>query len=153
MNNYYTGQLPQGSIIVRELTKEHTYTLPASKTLCFPFKIQDNYQQVVIDAADTTPFESAFIPGTRAWASKEAAGISITASPYQSQSSPRLYPNGIRWNFWIPEMNGRTLEPSEINHIVQPNVYYWMNIQNLQNRQSYFFLRFTFYGNGITYEE
>lgn len=153
MTTYYIGMLPQGASIVYQRSPEHTYTLPASKTLCFPFKIPQDYNQVVVDAADTTPFESAFIPGSRAWASDQPVGMSLTAAPFQTQSSPRLYPNGVRWNFWLKELNNKAKEPSEINHIINADQTYYMNIQNLQNRQSYFFLRFTFYGNGVTFAE
>ena len=154
MPKYFTGYLPQGSIIVTELNPEHTYVLPASKTLCFPFAMRRYYQQLVIDVADTTPFESCFIPAIRCWPSTEASGESMTSQPRASQATINPGPYGAKWNFYLlDQLENPDLQPADINRWINSGTTYWMNVQNLQNKESYFFLRFTFYGVGITHVE
>lgn len=145
---YYTGNLPMGASIITEFNKEHTYVLPQSAILCFPFIMKTNYYQVVADLANTTPFESCFVPGSRAWPSIDPAGQSITNSPNSSLSSVNLMPNGNTWNFWLIDLHNHPLIPTAINHQIQSNTTYWINVQNLTNKESYFFCRFTYYGSG-----
>ena len=153
MDQYYTGYLPQGASIITDLATNHTYTLPRSQVMCFPFRMRPGCNQVVIDAANTTPFESAWVPGIRCWASKEAAGNSMTASPLPSQGRVNVGPNGFKWNFWLLDMLAQPLEEADYNHWMNNNTVYWMNVQNLQNRENYFFLRFTYHGVGTTLVE
>ena len=154
MSTYYAGGLPQGSSIVTELEPQHYYTIGPSRMQCFPFKMRRYYNQLVIDAADTTPFESCFIPVIRCWASKEAAGPSMTASPNSNLATVNVGPNGVKWNFWvIGAANPDELEESYINAPIDTTSTYWFNVQNLQNKSANFFLRFTFHGNGIKHVE
>lgn len=154
MLDYYQGGLPQGAQIRSELDPEHTYEIPGSTILCFPFKMRRHYQQVVIDAADTTRFESCFIPVLRAWPSKEAAGMSITSSPNSALTSVNLGPNGCRWNFWLLDVVAKNdLKEADIYQWINDGTTYWFNIQNLQNKPANFWLRFTFHGAGITFVE
>lgn len=150
MKTFFTGQLPQNTYIVTKFHPEHTYILPKSVTLCFPFELKTNYYQVVIDTADTTQFEWTFIPGAKAWPSSEAAGQSIITTP-ASITAINLQPNGIIWNMYLA---GMTIPPihkeSSVNWQIQLNTQYWFNITNLQNRESSFFLRFTYHGTGRT---
>src|SRR6266702_3195170 len=113
---YYSGNLPQTASIIPDLNANHTYCLPKSKILCFPFMMKANYYQVIIDMADTTPFESSFIPGARAWPSIEPAGQSITKTPNSLESSINLMPNGHTWNFWLQDLHNHPLIPTAINH-------------------------------------
>jgi hypothetical protein len=111
-------------------------------------------QQVTIDIADTTPFQNIWIPGARSWASTQPGGRSMTSSPFQSQQSVNLPPNGIKWNFWLIDLQGSiVLDQTNINHWINSTDTYWMNVQNLQNRDSYFYCRFTYEGAGITIVE
>jgi hypothetical protein len=112
--------------------------------------MKPGYTQVVIDIANTTPFESAWVPGVRCWPSKEASGNSMTASPLSSIGSINMPPSGIKWNFWLLGMVEQPLEEADYNRWINNNTVYWMNLQNLQNRENYFFLRFTYHGPGIT---
>jgi hypothetical protein len=146
---YYTGNLPMATSIVTHHNPEHTYILPKSHTLCFPFQLNVNYYQIVIDMADTTPFERTFIPGSKAWPSAEAAGRSITDVPSTNAIVP-LQPCGQTWNFWLAGMTTQPLIPTAINYPIQLSTTYWMNVVNLQNRESYFFCRFTSHGTGRT---
>lgn len=153
MTTYYTGNLPQSTSIVTELNSTHTYVLPPSWTMCFPFIMKVNYYQVVIDMANTTPFESAIVPGMRAWPSAEPVGQSITSSPYSSQSSINIQPNGNTWNFWMIDLHNQPLIAAAINHQILGKTTYWMNIKNLQNKENFFFCRFTYHGSGRTIVE
>jgi hypothetical protein len=154
MSTYYSGGLPQGSKIVTTLEKEHYYVLPPSTTLCFPFKMRRYYNQVVVDAADTTPFESCFVPVIRCWPSREPVGISMTAAPVSSQGTINLGPNGCKWNFWVlDQADENNLQEADLYQWIYQNDTYWFMVQNLQNKQAFFFLRFTFHGNGITHVE
>ena len=154
MSTYYSGGLPQGSSIVYELNPEYTYILNPAKTLCFPWKMKKKYNQLIIELADTTPFENCFIPVVRTWPSTEASGISITASPRYIQNTINLPPTGVKYNFWLSGVvNPIELVPNDINHPVLADTQYWMNVQNLQNKQSNFYCKFTYYGRGIEYSE
>ena len=107
-------------------------------------------QQIVVNAALTTPFENVFIPGVRSWASTEPAGISISTTPLQSQQTLTLSPIGVIWDFWdINFQNAIELAPSNINSWIQPGQLYWFNVQNLQNRPNSFYCRFNFLGSNI----
>lgn len=145
--NYTVTSLPQGAIVITEFEPEHMYTLPAGKTYCFPFKMRRYYNQVVVDMADISPFESCFIPMMRSWPSKEAAAQSMTDMPLASQAFVTLGPSGVKWNFWLlDQVKPSDQQESDINRGILPDTFYWINIQNLQNRPSYFWLRFTYYG-------
>ena len=105
MKPIYVLGLPQNTSVVNHLNEQHTYALPASHTFCFPFQLVTRWQQVVIDLANTTPFENVFVQGIRAWPSKEAAGQSFTSAPRQTQSSLILPPCGVKWNFYRYEID------------------------------------------------
>jgi len=143
MASYYTGGLPEGASIVTEFNPQNTYVSPAGQTLCFPWKLAAG-QQLIISMADNTPFISAFISGVRAWPSREPAGPSITASPNSVQSSVILQLSGIKWGFWSIDLDGQAHEPSDINTWAYPGQTYWMNVQNLKNRDSYFYARLAY---------
>jgi hypothetical protein len=154
MGIYYSGNLPQGASIAGDLDPRHYYTVGPSKTLCFPFKMRRYYQQLVIDAADTTPFESCFIPVIRCWASREAAGISMSALPNTGLSTVNIGPNGCLWNFYLFDVvSNNQIKESFIRIPIRNDETYWFMVQNLQNKPANFFLRFTFHGNGITHVE
>jgi len=154
MSTYYSGSLPQGSTIVYELHPEYTYVLNQSQTLCFPFKMRRNYQQLIVELANTTPFQNCFVPSVRAWPSTEASGISITSTPYQSQNTINLPPTGFKYNFWlIDEVDQNNLLPSDVNHFIIFGNQYWINVQNLQNKPSSFFCKFVYYGKNQQWTE
>lgn len=147
---YSYSYLPQGAYIVTRFDPTYQYNLPQSTTYCFPFKLTGAMQQVVINAAMTTPFENVFIPGVRSWASLEPAGISISATPLQSQQTLTLPPTGVIWDFWDVNLQGTVeLVPSNVNSWIQPGQLYWFNVQNVQNRPNSFYCRFNFLGSGI----
>lgn len=154
MTAYYAGGLPQGASIITELEPRHYYTIGASRISCFPFKMRRYYSQLVIDAADTTPFESCFVPVIRCWASRVAAGQSLTQMPNSNLTTINIGPDGCLWNFWIPqEIDRSDLQEAFVNAPIERDETYWFNVQNLQNKSASFFLRFTFHGNGITHVE
>lgn len=154
MVTYYAGGLPQGASIVSELEPKHYYTIGPSRILCFPFRMRRYYNQLVIDAADTTPFESCFVPVVRCWASRDAAGQSISSMPNSNLTNVNIGPDGCKWNFFIPGITAEDeLEESFIRIPIDASQTYWFMVQNLQNKQASFFLRFTFHGNGITHVE
>lgn len=147
---YSYSYLPQGAYIVTRFDPTYQYSLPQSTTYCFPFKLTGNMQQIVVNAAMTTPFENVFIPGVRSWASLEPAGISISASPLQSQQTLTLPPTGVIWDFWSSALNGQiVLAPNNVNSWINPNTLYWFNVQNVQNRPNSFYCRFNFLGPNI----
>ena len=144
--HYYAGGLPQGASIVQELNDEHTYILEPSRTLCFPFKLHYSYNQVVIDLANTTPFQNVYVPGQRCWPSTEPVGSSMTYSPLPTEASINLPPTGVKWNFYLEELyKSPLLKEAVIYKMVEHRVTYWMNVVNLQNKENYFFCRFSYY--------
>lgn len=149
MKPIYVLGLPQNTSVVNQLNENHTYTINASQTLCFPFQLVTRWQQVVIDLASTTPFENVFVPGTRSWPSREAAGSSMTSSPLQTQASINLPPSGVKWNFYRSEIDPKIICEADIKAEIFPDTIYWMNVQNLQNKPNYFFCRFHYYGLGV----
>lgn len=151
---YFSDQLPQGSSIVSTLNSDHSYTLPASRTLCFPFTMRRYYSQVIIDIADITPFENCFVPSVRCWASTVAAGQSMTADPNSALATVNPGPNGATWNFWLTDqVKTKDIRLADINRAISNGTVYWMNVQNLQNKDSFFFLRFTFHGTDLIHVE
>lgn len=154
MDTRYQGLLPQGARVINELNDEHTYELPPSMTYCFPFRMRRYYQQLIVDVADTTPFESCFVPVIRSWASEVPVGMSMTAQPLASQGTVNPGPDGVTWNFFLIDMvESSNLIDASIRRWIDPGKTYWMNIQNMQNKKSFFWLRFTFHGVGITHVE
>lgn len=149
MKPIYVLGLPQNTSVVNHLNENFTYTLAPSHTLCFPFRLVTRWQQVVIDMANTSPFISVFVPGVRAWPSIEAAGRSITSAPLQTQANLNLPPSGVKWNFYRPDLDSSIIHTADITKQIQPDTIYWMNVQNLQNKENYFFCRFSYYGNGV----
>jgi hypothetical protein len=154
MPTYYKGNLPQGVDIVTKLDPSFRYIIPPSRVMSFPFSIRAPTQQVVIDMANTTPFQNVYIPGVRSYASSEPFGISLTSAPRAGEGSINLPPSGAKWNFWLIELEGTiTLAEANINHWIYPGTVYYMNVQNLQNRENYFFCRFTYTGPGVNIVE
>lgn len=149
MKPIYVLGLPQNTSVVNHLNENHTYTLAPSHTLCFPFQLVTRWQQVLIDLANTTPFENVFIPGMRSWPSREAAGQSITAAPLQTQASINLPPSGVKWLFYRDNLDPKILKDTDVSTLVAEDTIYWMNVQNLQNRENYFYCRFRYYGIGV----
>lgn len=150
----FQGPLSQGVDIVLDLDPSYRYILPASRIMSFGFRLPTGAQQLTIDMANTTPFQNVYIPGMRSWASTEPGGSSISISPRASESSINLPPSGAKWNFWLLELQGLVpLEEANVHHWVSPNATYWMNVQNLQNRENYFFCRFTYTGPGVNIVE
>ena len=149
MKPIYIPGLPQNTQVVNHLNETHQYTINASSTLCFPFQLVTRWQQVVIDLALTTPFENVFVLGVRSWPSKEAAAQSITASPRQTEAYINLPPSGIKWNFHRQDLDTTCIHDADISAPIFADTMYWMNVQNLQNRENYFFCRFRYYGIGV----
>jgi hypothetical protein len=149
MKPIYVLGLPQNTSVVNHLNENHTYTLPSSHTYCFPFQLVTRWQQVVIDLANTTPFENVFIPGIRSWPSKEAAGQSITSAPRQTEAYLNLPPSGVKWNFYLNGLDPKIIETADVKTLIFSDTIYWMNVQNLQNKPNYFFCRFHYYGIGV----
>ena len=149
MKPIYVLGLPQNTSVVNHLNENHTYTLPPSHTFCFPFQLVTRWQHVVIDLANTTPFENVFVPGIRSWPSREAAGQSMTSAPLQTQASINLPPSGVKWNFYRYAIDNLKLCEADITAPVEADTIYWMNVQNLQNKANYFFCRFHYYGIGV----
>jgi len=151
---YYTGTVPQGADIITQLDPSFRYILPASRTSCFAFRLPVGAHQLVIDMANTTPFQNVYIPGIRSWCSTEPAGPSITALPRAGESTINLPPSGAKWNFWLIDLEGQfVLADANIHHWIYGGVIYWMNVQNLQNRDNNFFCRFTYTGPGVNIVE
>lgn len=156
MDKYYVSGLglPQGASIVTHFNKEFYYTIGQGQMLCFPFKLRYSYNQVVIELANTTPYYNVYIPTVRCWPSNTPASQSITSSPYQSQGSPTLPPSGITWNFYSNDLIGsKLIKPAAIQKAIQVKTMYWMNVQNLQNKESYFYCKFNYFSPGAEYKE
>lgn len=154
MRKYYSGDLPYNTIIIECLNEDHRYMIQPSQTQCFPFILKPPYTQVVIDLANTTPFENTFIHGLTCWGSSCAAGPSLTTSPSSSLTTINLPQCGVLWNFWSLEYaNQQFLEPANINVPISTETVYWMNVQNLQNNVNYFWIRLTYHGVGVIYVE
>lgn len=150
----YSGSLPQNAIVIHERNPEYTYSLAASKTACFAFKLRRNTTQIIVELSDTTPFQNCFIPVLRSWASVEPVGVSLTSSPRSSQTTINLSPIGLKYNFWlVTEVTPDQLVESSVNHPIEDDTQYWMNIQNLQNKPSFFFCKFTYIGKNMNYSE
>ena len=150
MNSSFAPYLPQDADVVTAFNKNHTYTIARSRTLCFSWQLIQPYTQLTIDAANTTPWESAFVPGLMVWPSTEAVGASMTASPYPTQAHVNIQPNGTKWLFYMTPKPLYDVDDINIAKQVNQNTNYWINIKNLQNRDSYFFIRFTYQGLGTT---
>lgn len=150
----YSGSVPQGSQIVYEFNPEFTYVVEPAKTLCFPFMIKTTWLQIVIELADITPFQNCFVPVLRSWASKEISGESLTNSPRTIQNTTNLSPYGLKYNFWLPDyVTDENIHPSDINHAVFANTQYWMNVQNLQNKTSNLYCKFTLIGKSLSWTQ
>jgi hypothetical protein len=152
MTTIYSGLIPQGVQVIYEYNPEFTYIINPAKTLCFPVMIKTTWLQIVVELSDITPFQNCFVPVLRAWPSKDINGVSLLNAPRSVQSTVNLLPTGVSYNFYlIDSVSDEDRIPADLYCPVFGNTQYWMNIQNLQNKTSNLYCKFTSYSKKLTY--
>jgi hypothetical protein len=144
----YTPPYPlnYGVYIVPGPTPDNHYKLLRSKTLCFPFTLGE-YNNILVAAKQTT-YQECYIPFVRMWPSLEPNGNSISASPNAQLSSIKLFGAGFSWNFFdieMPQLGTQIYSPPvDLNQWISRGAVYFINVQNLQNKDDNFYLKFTY---------
>ena len=80
----------------------------------------------------------------RMWPATEPNGRSITITPYSGLESIRLNGDGYVWNFYQAGQNQYITADAHINQWIDTNKVYFMNVQNLENRDNHFYLKFIY---------
>jgi len=141
-------KLPYGVYIVPCPSPDNHYKIYRGHTLCFPFTL-DTYDQVLA-AAQHTLYYNAQQGTIQMWASVEPNGLSISGTN-SSQSYARLWAAGYTWNFYDlaqPQLGNISYTPPiDLAQGISRGVVYFLNVQNLENRDNNFYLKFT-YVNG-----
>jgi hypothetical protein len=143
--------LPYGVSIREDLSPDHNYAIPRSQTQCWAVKLGD-WQQVQIAAV-----HNGFIgnqPWTiRAWLSADPNGSNILPVALGARRAVNLSGIGNKWCFYAYRLDTALLQEADINFNIDPNHIYYFNLQNLENKDNAYYLRFTYKSHDVTLEQ
>jgi hypothetical protein len=131
--------LPYGVTIVREIAPNDYYTVPRSQTICWPWTL-GSARSVKI-AAQHVSFYNNQQNTVRMWCSLEPNGRSITIAPYAGLESIRLNGDGYVWNFYDVAHPENRIDDVNLNQWIDPAQTYFINAQNLENRDNHAYLK------------
>ena len=137
MTNYYDpvlwqGRMPNDVTVVTEVTDGNFYSIGASRTISFPWGIDQNQQALITAMHETFWQRQQF--SIRAWASLEPGGDSITKIPFASQSSISLSGAPATWLFYPSTMLPQG--SAGIIHTVPAAQCLWFNLKNACNEDN-----------------
>lgn len=142
--------LPFGVTIQDEYQPEHNYALPRSQTHCWTVNLVD-FQQVKIVAVHNG------IIGNqqntiKAWLSIDPNGSSILPVVYGTLCNIHLGLIGNSWCYYTPGLDPSLVAEAEVQYVIDPTLTYYFNLQNLENKDNSYYLKFTFMKDGDTIE-
>lgn len=140
--------LPYGITIPKERSPEYTYSIPRSQTQCWEVIMAD-WQQVRITAVHNSIIGNQNLT-IRAWMSIDPNGPSIIQPISVIPSTVNLTVIGTSWTFYKTDINPEIIEKSDIVYPIDNGPIHYFNIQNCENKDNSYYLRFTFMRDGTT---
>ena len=134
--------LPYGVALITETTSNDYYMVPRSQVVCFAWQLGTNNTVRVI--GQHVSFYDNQQNTVRVWASGEPNGRSITMDPNSGLESIRLNGDGYVWNFYSPAHPENQTQDANLNQWVDPSQTYFMCVQNLENKDNHFYLKFVY---------
>lgn len=142
--------LPYGVTIPTVRNPEHNYSIPRSQTQCWQVKL-DLYDQVYITAVWNGLVSNQ--TGTiRCWMSSYPNGPDVLPVSYGNKLNAHLSTMGRSWCFYKQGIDVASLQPADIAYPIYADKIYYFNVQNLENKDNSYYLRFTFIGDGSKIE-
>ena len=143
MAKYLEYPLSPGINIVRELAVDNLYQLPRSQVAIFPFKLDNQYSAIRIDAGHSSFYDNQ--NGTiAAWASDEINGRSITNDSVPAIGRVYLQAGGFSWIFHLIDADLKNYEPTAAKQWIYPDQEYYMCFQNRENKDNGLYVKFTY---------
>lgn len=142
--------LPYGVSIRTDYSEQHNYSIPRSQTQCWPVKLND-FQQVLISAVHNN-YTKNQQKTVRAWLSVDPNGSNILPAAYGARLDIHLGLIGNSWCFHIVDLDKSQVLPADVTYVIDPNKQYYFNLQNLENKDNSYYLKFTFSKDGSTIE-
>lgn len=142
--------LPYGVSIRTDYSEEHNYAIPRSQTQCWPVKLNE-FQQVQIMAVHNTYTQNQQ-KTIRAWLSVDPNGRNILPAPYGANLNIHLGLIGNSWCFHVINMDQLQVLPADVTYTIDPDRQYYFNLQNVENKDNSYYLKFTFAKYGSTIE-
>ena len=133
---------------MKDYNPEHNYAVLASQTQCWPVKLGD-YQQVLITAVHNGMISNQNNT-IRAWLSVDPNGSNVMPPQFGTKLNVHLTTIGHSWCFYELGLPIENIATADVSYIINPTVIYYFNIQNLENKQNPYYLRFTFMKDGST---
>lgn len=140
--------LPYGVTIPKEHNPEHNYSIPRSQTQCWEV-IMGDWQQVRIVVSHNNLIGNQNLT-IRAWMSIDPNGPSIIPPLSVIPSTVHVTTIGTSWTFYKTIVDPSMVEQSDIVYPIGPASIHYFNIQNCENRDNGYYLRFTFIADGAT---
>lgn len=157
----YTPQLRRplayGINIVKYPTEDNLYWIDRSQSFCFPFILQDPYNQILLAASqtfadgvmdqDVSFDEPVYLPTTRVWPSVEPMGTSLITTN-QSTNYVVVNGRGITYNLFDigePNLTKIVYNPRpDITWPLSKDKVYYFNVQNMNNRPIRVYVKFDY---------
>lgn len=142
--------LPYGITIPSEYSPEHNYAIPRSQTQCWKVVLGD-WDQVQMAAVHNSSIGNQ-TSTIRAWMGADPNGASIIPPLSTVPTNVHLTVLGYTWVFYKAGMDLSQLEPSNVKYVIDPAHIYYFNVQNCENKDNSYYLRFTFKRGDATLE-
>jgi hypothetical protein len=140
--------LPYGISIRTDYEEQHNYAIPRSQTQCWPVKL-DDFQQVLITAVHNTYVQNQQNT-LRAWLSIDPNGSNVLPAAYGVNLNIHLGLIGNSWCFHIVNIDNAHVLPANVTYIIEQTKQYYFNVQNVENKDNSYYLKFTFAKDGAT---
>lgn len=116
--------------------------VPRSQTVCFGFSLA-TYDSIKVIANHVSFYDNQQNT-VRMWPSNEPNGRSITIAPFSGRESVRLNGDGYVWNFYAIGKQQYQQADANLNQWIADDTTYFMNVQNLENKDNHFYLKFVY---------
>jgi len=137
--------LPYGINIRKDYSEEHNYFIARSQTDCWPLQLND-YDQVRVSSV-FNGWEGTLPNTIKAWLGYDPNGGNIIPPLSTYPSQVHLGKIGNTWLFYKNKPNYNKCEKANIEWMIDPSHLYYFNLQNLENKDNAYYLKFEFMKN------
>ena len=137
--------LPYGTIIVSQPSQDDCYVITQGQVMCFGFTL-GNAKAIKVIGQHVSFYHTQNYT-IRMWAALEPNGRSITISPFSGNESVKLNAEGYIWNFYDINYPNYQICNANLNQWISNGQTYYFNVQNLENRENHFYLKFVYICN------